>query len=255
MRIAQLIETDGPGGAEQMLLTLSQHLREMGHTLVALLPEGRSGWLTRALRRADIEVEHFRLRHALSLSCLRRITAVLRDRHVDVAHSHEFSMAVYGSAAARLAGAAHVITMHGSAYGVERLRRRLAMRVAASLSGTVAAVSEPLAERLRRALRLSRMNSVVVPNGIQPMPPNVSVKQRAALTRTRLGLEPGDRLIVAVGNLYPVKGHSVLLDAVARLSATHPRLHVAIAGRGSLAAALEDRARSPELFEIGRAHV
>jgi glycosyltransferase involved in cell wall biosynthesis len=67
--------------------------------------------------------------------------------------------------------------------------------------------------------------------------------------RAELRLGPHDRLLVSVGNLYPVKGHRYLIDALALLAARHPTLHVAIAGRGALADALTAHAR-----DLGMAH-
>jgi glycosyltransferase involved in cell wall biosynthesis len=61
--------------------------------------------------------------------------------------------------------------------------------------------------------------------------------------RDELGLSADDRLLVAVGNLYPVKGHRHLIDAMALLGARHPTLHLAICGRGHLADALATQAR------------
>jgi glycosyltransferase involved in cell wall biosynthesis len=56
--------------------------------------------------------------------------------------------------------------------------------------------------------------------------------------REELGLGRDDRLVLAVGNLYPVKGHRYLVAALGLLHARHPRLHVAIAGRGDEAQGL-----------------
>jgi glycosyltransferase involved in cell wall biosynthesis len=53
-----------------------------------------------------------------------------------------------------------------------------------------------------------------------------------------------DQLAVAVGNLYPVKGHTYLLEALALLAVRFPRLHVAIAGRGELDGPLLARAHA-----------
>jgi glycosyltransferase involved in cell wall biosynthesis len=72
----------------------------------------------------------------------------------------------------------------------------------------------------------------VIANGVRPAPAD------GAAVREELGLGPHDRLLVAIGNLYPVKGHRYLVDAMARLADRHPTLHVAIAGRGELAPAL-----------------
>ncbi len=40
--------------------------------------------------------------------------------------------------------------------------------------------------------------------------------------------------MVSVANLYPVKGHTHLIQALALLKGAHPRLHLALAGRGQL---------------------
>jgi glycosyltransferase involved in cell wall biosynthesis len=71
--------------------------------------------------------------------------------------------------------------------------------------------------------------------------------------RDELALEPADPLLVSVGNLYPVKGHAHLIDALALLAERHPRLHLAIAGRGELEGALATRARDRGLR--GRVHL
>src|SRR3546814_20337362 len=62
----------------------------------------------------------FRSRRAIDPGCLRQITNMLRSHRIQVAHSHEFGMAVYGAFAARRAGARHVITMHGGRYYAEQ---------------------------------------------------------------------------------------------------------------------------------------
>jgi hypothetical protein len=46
---------------------------------------------------------------------------------VDVVHSHEFTMSVYGAAAARIVGLPHFITMHGNQTMTHALRRRAAL--------------------------------------------------------------------------------------------------------------------------------
>src|SRR5438309_1744789 len=57
-----------------------------------------------------------------------------------------------------------------------------------------------------------------------------------------LALGPADRLLLAVGNLYPVKGHHDLVVALAQLAARHPTLHAAIAGRGAVEPLLRQEA-------------
>ena len=246
-RVAHLIETDGPGGAERMLAQLAGELQAGGCPGVAFLPAGQEGWLSRELAAAGIAVEYFQLDRPLSARLAASLAAGFRRHRIDLAHSHEFTMAFYGAWAARRARVPHVITMHGARYYAGRLRRKLALRAAAGLSGGIVAVSQALAGQLSRDLWIRSTRITTIPNGVRFDPLAEST------IRSELALSPEDHLVVTVGNLYPVKGHRVLLDAAALLSSQHPNLHVAIAGRGELAAALAEQAR--ELGFAGRLHL
>jgi glycosyltransferase involved in cell wall biosynthesis len=238
LRIAHLIETDGPGGAERIVAQLAITLQASGAWNVAFLPEGAERWLTRELEGSGVAIEYFRLERPVSPACARWLVAAFRRHRVTVAHSHEFSMAVYGAWASWRAGIPHVITMHGGPYYAGRLRRRLALRAAIELSGYTVAVSTRLAQRMSRDLCIRPARIATIPNGVRYVPPG-----RITL-RDELRLGPTDRLCVSVGNLYPVKGHRHLIDAVARLAGRHPTLHLAISGRGELAEPLAALARA-----------
>jgi len=236
MRIAHLIESDGPGGAERVVAQLATALQGAGTENVVFLPAHGEGWLAGQLHGSGVAIEHFHVDRPISPACARSLEDAFRRHRIAVAHSHEFSMAVYGAWSAWRAGIPHVITMHGGRYYAGRLRRRLALRTAIALSGRTVAVSNCLAGDISRSLRMRRSRIVTIPNGVRYTPP-----ERVTL-RDELRLGPRDRLVVSVGNLYPVKGHRHLVDAVARLDRRHPTLHVAIAGRGELEEALALRA-------------
>ena len=236
-RIAHLIESDGPGGAERMVAQLAGELHQGGCPCLAIVPAAGDGWLEQELAAAGVAVEHVDLRGALFPRLARELTALFHRHRVSLVHSHEFTMAFYGAWAARRARVPHVITMHGGRYYAGRLRRRLALRAAASASGRLVAVSQPLAGHLSDDLWIDPARVAAIANGVRFVPAATSTLRR------ELCLADDDPLVIAVGNLYPVKGHTHLLDAVARLAGAHPRLHVAIAGRGDLAGALEARAR------------
>ena len=240
-RVAYLIESDGPGGAERVVADLAIACQRDGGGSVVFLPTNGDGWLARQLEGSGVTIEHFRLEKPFSPACARSLAAGFRRHAIAVAHSHEFSMAVYGAWASWLAGVQHVITMHGSRYYAQRLQRRVAMRAAIALSGRTVAVSRPLAEHMSRDLLVPRSRIATILNGVRP------VQLERPTLRTELGLGAGDRLLVAVGNLYPVKGHQHLIDAMAVLADLHPTVHLAISGRGDLADALNARARDQGL--------
>jgi glycosyltransferase involved in cell wall biosynthesis len=103
--------------------------------------------------------------------------------------------------------------------------------------GRTIAVSETLARQLSRDLWMPPSRIRMIANGVPHVPP------ASTTLREQLRLRPEDRLLVSVGNLYPVKGHCHLVDALAVLVPSHPTLHVAIAGRGEMEDALTARAR------------
>jgi len=242
LRVAHLIESDGPGGAERMVASLAASLQAGGAENVVIAPADGEGWLARELSGTGVRMELFpRLERPFSPHLARWLTATMQRNRIALAHSHEFTMAVYGAWAARRAGIPHLFTMHGSRYYAARWQRRLAMRVASGISGSVVAVSKSLSQHLSRDLWLRASRIATIPNGAALTP----VAQSSL--RAELQLRPDDRLALAIGNLYPVKGHTHLLEAFGLLARRFPRLHVAVAGRGDLDAPLRARARALEL--------
>src|SRR6185295_10090532 len=216
LRVAQLIECDGPGGAEQLVAALSRTLQAGGARTVVFVPERGEGWLGRQLEGSGVGIEHFRIDRPIAPSCVLSLARQFRRHRISIAHSHEFSMAVYGAWAAKLAGIPHIITMHGGRYYAGRLRRRLAMKAAIALSGRTVAVSNSAADALRNDLGLSPARVTAISNGVRHVPP------AASTLRHELGLDRDARLAVTVGSLYPVKGHQHLIDAVDLLTPGHP---------------------------------
>ena len=241
VRLAHAIESDGPGGAERILASLAAELQAAGAENLVIVPAHGEGWLARELRGTGVQIELFRLDRPVSPAFARWLAETFRRHRVTLAHSHEFTMAVYGAWAARRAGIPHLFTMHGSRYYAGRLRRRVAMRVAAELSEAVVAVSQNLARHLSHDLWMRASRIVTIPNGAR------STQVGRSSLREELRLRDGDQLAVAIGNLYPVKGHGYLLEALALLGERLPRLHVAIAGRGELEDQLLARARALHL--------
>lgn len=240
-RVAQLIASDGPGGAEKVVSDVASALQAGGVDTVVFLPKHGEGWLERQLAGSGCAVEYCQIERPLSPASARALADAFRRHHISVAHSHEFSMGVYGAWASWLARIPHVVTMHGGRYYAGRFRRRLALRTAMSASAATVAVSRSCARDISRGLAIRPSRIRTIPNGVRFTPP-----QHVTL-RQELGLAPADRLVVSMGSLYPVKGHGHLIDALGLIADRHPRLHLAIGGRGELADTLMARARAYQL--------
>ena len=249
MRIGMMIETDGPGGAEVVLIQLSEELRRRGHTVIEVGPKEGKGWLSGRLREAGFDRRTFNLRRALDPGCLWRMKQMLDDLNLDVVHSHEFTMAVYGAAACRLVGLPHIVTLHGGdgAFGVRR--RRVALRWSQRSSRAFVGVSHHTSQFMVESLGVRESDVLTIHNGIQP------IEGERTQTRKTLGLDDQDILVLAVGNARPRKGHMLLVEALAELDKRGEagQIHVAVAGDGPECARMADYAKQEGL--TGRVHL
>src|SRR5258706_922433 len=224
-----MIESDGPGGAEMMVFRLSEELRRRGHAVIPVGPVKGTGWMGDMFRAAGFSPETFWLKRAVDPSCVGRFTRLFRRHSVDVVHSHEFTMGVYGSAAAGLLGIPHVLTMHGGLTVTKALRRRIALRWAIRQSRQAVAVSNATREDFAKDLGIKKSTFAVVHNGVPVTSGN------AERVRREFGYKESDTVILAVGNLERNKNHRMLLEALVHLQRdglTVPWRLIIAAGRG-----------------------
>ena len=237
LRIGIGIESWGPGGAERMVLQLSEELRNRGHQVSPIMARRPQSWLAMQFRDLGFVPSWFDIRYATDPLLLIHLARTIR-RRFDVFHGHEFTMAVYGAASASLARRPSVITMHGGTAFAAARRRRLALRWAARRSSAVVAVSGSARDFLAAECGIDPAAIEVIANGIRSIPPAGTTDVRGSL-----GLKPDELLVVAVGNLYEVKGHRYAIEALASI-AGETSWHLALAGRGREEAVLRELAAS-----------
>jgi glycosyltransferase involved in cell wall biosynthesis len=229
MRIALLLESDGPGGAEVVVFQLGQELARRGHEVLFVGPGAGTGWLGEKFKGAGLATAGFVKRNPLDPRWVSDLAACFRTHKVDAVHAHEFAMAVYGTAAARRLGLPVVNTFHGAESMTHALRRRVALRWAIPRSTASRAVSAATKTQLDRDLGIAANQIGVVHNGI-PVRQGDPVK-----VRQELGIGADELMLLAIGNLEHRKGHLVLLRALQRLRSdglSHPWRVVIAGGRG-----------------------
>ena len=83
LRIAMMLESDGPGGAEMMVLRLSEELRRTGHTVLPVGPAQGVGWLGDHFRRVGFTPATFRLQRPIDPGCVHRLMNLFRENRIE----------------------------------------------------------------------------------------------------------------------------------------------------------------------------
>lgn len=233
-----MMETPDPGGAERMLLVLLDRLDPARYRSCVLT--WREGWLNEEVRRRGIPTASLPLARPIDPTWPARLLPRLAEWQVDLLHAHEFAMNTYGAIAARLARKPMVATVHGKQYYGERFHRRLAYRFVGKAAFRMVAVSRDIARDLTERVGVRPDGLVTIYNGVDL----AAVRRPGEGRRLRreLGLAEGAPVVGAIGNLLPVKGHTFLVQAAARLVRDWPDLTVLLCGRPVLGPDLERQA-------------
>jgi len=220
-----------PGGTERQMTELLRRLDPTRWEVHLACFEAKGPWFERAAERAA-SVAEFPVRSFGRPDVLRHVwnfASWCRDRRIALVQTTEIYSNIFALPAAALAG---VPARIGSRRGLNTDRTRglvTLQRLAYSCATKVVANSRASADQLRLE-HVPEHRIAVVPNGLDfgpftPRPP------RAAL-----------RKVVAVGNLRPLKGHDVLIDAAVEILERFPDARFAIIGEGPERASLAARA-------------
>ena len=223
-RVLHVVKVAGISGAENHLLLLLPALRERGWDVAAvMLHEGEPGAedFAARLEAEGVPVERVRLSRAMDPRAFSRILRRARHERPAILHTHLVHADFHGLPAGRIARVpALVSTKHGFNAFRDGKAFAAADRVVASLADVHVAISAGLARYLAESEGFDPTSFEVVHYGIEaaPEPPPL----------------PGAPRLAIVGRLIPIKGHDVLLRALAAARQQVPGLALEIAGEGPL---------------------
>jgi len=241
VRVAHVIQNLNYGGMERVLHSLARHLPSKGYEVHIVVLQ----YLGRFAEGLESGVELHQLPTMSPLSMLHPgpLISLLRRIAPDVVHSHT-GVWLKAARSARVAGVPLVVhTEHGRPDPVP-FADRLIDNCASRWTDAVIAVSETMAELLRKQVVHNPERVRVIVNGVDLDRLRPSADQAAL--RASLGVPPEAPVIGSIGRLEPVKNHQLALKAFARLGAVPsggalPRF--VLAGDGSERGALERLAR------------
>lgn len=229
LRVLQLDLARRWGGAERRVLEFSQHVAGVVTTFVVAL-EG-SPLFTRARESTCPTIGIGRSRADPRL--LPRLVRAIRQTDASTLDAHNRQSYFWGSLAAIRTGVGFVATVHHNyraETGLRRLLDTLAIRLAARAGASFVAVSNDVGHAL--------VETGIAPERIELIQAGLEIPPSTDVDRPT-GEHRIDRLrVCSVGSLLPVKGHAVLLRALAILRADRS-IECVIAGEGRERRSLE----------------
>jgi glycosyltransferase involved in cell wall biosynthesis len=245
-RVLHLRSSLGLYGADRALLDLCEGLAGRVEPMVgSIVPAGAEDILGAEATRRGTPAIRIDSRGRADPAAVLALADRLSELQIALVHAHDYKSLALGLLAAHRARVPVVATYHGDTAATPALRAYEALaRVLGNATRGVAAVSAPLARRLRTWIHAAPV--IQIPNGIR-VPSSLSADERAA-ARAAFGISPGASVLAVVGRLSKEKGHRVLLDALRRVET---RTVLLVAGEGPLEAELRQSALGLDIRWLG----
>ena len=227
IRLSLVIPTMDRGGAEKQLVLLAEHLPrpEFDVSVILLTRDGPRG---DRLRRLGVPVISIGKRFKFDPTALWRLREAFRQTRPDVVHTWLFAANSFGRVAARWAGVPHIVA---SERCVDRWKRWTHFQIDRRLSRFTEAITTNSSGvrdfYARHGIDPAKFR--VIPNGIDASDVEPISREEAL---GRLGLEPDQRLILAVGRLWPQKRYRDLIWAAELVATVQPGTALVIIGDG-----------------------
>lgn len=238
--IVHMINALRIGGAESLLVTLSEELDRRGLPLTVLTLRSNNRSVQAKIEANGGRVVEFPSRKLYNIPRLQALTHFLAAEKIDVLHTHLTMANILGQVSGWRLGIPTVSSLHNIHMRSENnfLQHRLESWLLNQKAAAVVAVGESVAEA--HAGRLPRQNIRVIHNAvpaIPALPRQECLELRSFLTDGH----PQRVVLLAIGRLERQKAFVDLIEAMSVHLKRFPDTHLAIAGDGPRRALLEER--------------
>lgn len=255
IRVLELRSVWGTGGGPEKTILLGAARSDPGRysVTVCYIRDARDTVFSIDKKAADLRVDYVEVveQHSFDRSIWRELRRLVRDRHIDIVHAHDYKTDVLAWLLHRAEGVIPLSTAHGWA-GHSRRERLLYHpldKLVLRFFPKVIAVAEDIRQELiRSGVTPGAVQTVL--NGIEHTRFNRD-RSREPQIRRNLGIADDDVVIGSVGRLETEKRYDLLIDAFASLRIACPRLRLLIVGDGSLRPALEAQIARLGLADVG----
>lgn len=229
--VLHLRSSVGLFGAERVILNLLARLPQHGvRASLAVIDNHVSGnrELIETAKAARLQASLLPCRSRWDSRTLFSLLRLVRQKRVDILHSHDYKSYFYGLIVAMLLRRPIVATLHGwiletrALRSYQRIEWLLLRRFDAIVTVSPSMNGEVERHGLGRKL-------ITIINGIDT---DRFAPQHSGMGRAHWGFDERDFVFGVIARLSAEKGHQVLLDAFARVARDDPRARLLIVGDG-----------------------
>ena len=240
-KVLYVITKSNWGGAQRYVYDLATNLDKSQFTPVVAL--GGDGPLGTMLEHAGIQVIRLgAMQNSTglknSIASTRELLTILKQEQPAVVHLNSSIAGCLGAIAARIARVPRIIfTAHGWAFNEDRpLWQRLAIKsvhyATVLLSHHTIAVSRAIVRQMNWPKAASRMTVINPGRTIGAMYDKAAARDQLIEMFPTLLPYQKDTWLMCIAELHPIKRHTVLFDAVRRLTSVYPTLRLICIGDG-----------------------
>ncbi len=248
-RVLYIFATLPIGGAEEHLKTMVMNIESYGFK-PTVCTIGEKGLIGEEIESLGVEVITLgRMKgKGFDPRIIKELMALIREKEIDIVHTHLYHANMYGRAAA-LATRVPVVATEHNVYKSYKRKRSVINRLLAKKTDAMIAVSRAVKDEICKRDSIDSAKVEVIYNGIEVERFKVPDAQEKRSAKTALGIEPDIRLAGTISRLSKQKGHTYLLRAFVELTSLFPDLRLLIVGSGPLEAELKSEAKEFGLSE------
>lgn len=247
-RVLHLRSSCGLYGADRALIDLASATRAPFEAIVgSIVRPDREDELGDEAKRRGLATLRVESSGKVDFASAKWLAERVREDGISLLHAHDYKSLSIAALIATRVRVPIVATFHGDTGANLSLQAYEALaRLLGNTTRAVAAVSEPLAQKLRRWAPFTKVHQI--PNGIRLSTP-CSDDERAQ-ARAALRIAPDRQVVAVIGRLSKEKGHQVLFRAL-RVAALHDQPVVLLAGDGELRESLKPLAEGLDVRWLG----
>lgn len=248
MKVLHLISGGETGGSKNHLLSLLNHMKQT-EILLGVFQEGK---LSAEARELGIPTIVFGQNSRYDVSVLGKIKRTIKENHIQIVHTHGPRANLFAYFVRQMISFKWITTIHSDP-SQDFIKGGLKGKIFTSINMTVIkkidhffAVSERFKQMLT-GFGLKPEKITTIYNGI-----SFDKKLEANLNRTDLELNQEDFVVCMIARLHPIKGHTVVFDALRKVLEKQESVKLLLIGDGPMRAELEAEVKAKGLDSVVR---